>query len=98
MITSDSLSYFRLSMACVGANLRVVSLPRDPVIQRKFIDIGLNPGAQIRLDQQSQGMVLIQRGNSRCALSLALAHKIVVQPMQPSPTEPASDGFNEGAQ
>jgi Fe2+ transport system protein FeoA len=98
MTIEYSSSYFRLSMACIGTNLRVVSLPRDPIIQRKFIDIGLNPGAQIRLDQQSHGMVLIQRGNSRCALSLALAHKIVVQPEQPSLNEQSSDGLHGGVQ
>jgi hypothetical protein len=43
-------------------------------------------------------MVLIQRGNSRCALSLALAHKIVVQPEQPSLNEQSSDGLHGGVQ
>lgn len=69
-----------LSMASVGQGLKVVGLKGGMGFHRRLADMGLVPGAEVKLVcSQNHGPVLIDLKGSRLALGRGMAHRIIVE-------------------
>jgi ferrous iron transport protein A len=69
-----------LSMAGTRGAVRVVGLRGGGGLDRKLADMGLTPGAEVRLIScQGAGPVLIDLKGSRLALGRGMAMKIMVE-------------------
>lgn len=69
-----------LCMAGTGEAVRVVGIWARGGLARKLADMGLVPGAEIRLvNRQGAGPVLIDLKGSRLALGRGMAMKIMVE-------------------
>lgn len=71
---------FPLSMAAVGAQVRVMALRGGGGMDRRMTEMGLNVGADLRVVQQQGGGMVVQRGESRYALGAGMSHRVMVAP------------------
>lgn len=72
---------FPLSMADLGAQVRIVALRGGAGLDRRMTEMGLNIGAQVRVLQQQGGGLVVMRGESRFALGGGMAHRVMVTPV-----------------
>lgn len=70
-----------LSMMSPGELAQVINIRSGWGLQRRLADMGLTPGAQIRIiNNQMRGSVIIDLRGSRLALGRGVAQKIMVTP------------------
>ena len=68
-----------LSMVSSGEVVEIVAIRVGWGLQRRLVEMGLNPGVQIRvMNSQRPGPVVIDVRGSRLALGQGVAHKIMV--------------------
>ena len=71
--------HWPLSMVSPGDVVQVVTVRGGLGLQRRLTDMGLTPGAKVRvINNQRPGAVVIYIRGSRLALGHGVAHKIMV--------------------
>ena len=77
---AESVGAMPLCMAGTGEAVRVVGIWARGGLARKLADMGMVPGAEIRLvNRQGVGPVLVDLKGSRLALGRGMAMKIMVE-------------------
>lgn len=71
-----------LSSLGVGQACRLLDVGAGRRLRRRLAELGLTPGVQMTVLQNTGGPVLICVRNSRLALGRQMAHKLDVQPLQ----------------
>jgi ferrous iron transport protein A len=72
-----------LSLTEEGARVRVVALRGGVGVDRRMTELGLNVGSELTVRQrQGRGGLVVSRGESRLALGMGLAHKVLVEPAE----------------
>ena len=67
-------------MAPEGSTLTIVGLRGNHALDHKFLHLGLNPGASIKLQQRINGSAVVSQAGARLAVGAAIAHMILVTP------------------
>lgn len=82
MTNTSASSGFPLPMASEDASVRIVAVQGGPSLARRLLEMGLNVGSEIQVRQrQGAGGLVISRGETRFALGLGMASKIMVCPV-----------------
>jgi ferrous iron transport protein A len=68
-----------LTMATIGARLKITELLGGWCLRRKATEMGLHAGAEIEVRQHERGAVIVCSGQARYAIGAGLAHKIIVE-------------------
>ena len=72
-----------LAMACTGEKARIVMLAGGRGMHQRLTRMGLGVGSEIEIIRRgSPGPFLIATGDTRLAIGAAMAHKIMVIPME----------------
>lgn len=67
-----------LTMAPSGQNLRLVNVHGGKRLMHRLAELGLTPGVEMMIVQDSGGPILVSVRNSRIALGRGIAHKLNV--------------------
>ena len=67
-----------LTMAPSGQNLRLVHVHGGKRLMHRLAEMGLTPGVEMMIVQDSGGPILVSVRNSRIALGRGIAHKLDV--------------------
>jgi ferrous iron transport protein A len=62
-----------------GEEVALVGVNAGRGLQRRLADMGLYPGANLKVIQSHPGPIIVQVGNSRFGLGYGMAQKIVVK-------------------
>lgn len=82
MKTENSIRAFPLSIASEEEWVRVVGINGGKNLLKRLITIGLIVGTEVQVLQREKHAGLIVRcGETRVALCIGIAHKIVVEPV-----------------
>jgi len=73
-----SRSCVTLTQAAIGQPLRLVKIEGGKDVTRRLLELGLTPGVQLRLLQDSGGPVILAVRDSRIALGRGMANNIIV--------------------
>ena len=68
-----------LSIAQTGVPLKIAAISGGCGLLRKITEMGLNTGTEIEIRQQERGAVVVCRGQTRYAIGIGMAHKIMVE-------------------
>ncbi|MCD8516077.1 MAG: ferrous iron transport protein A [Burkholderiaceae bacterium] len=68
-----------LSMAQTGSRLRIAAIAGGHSLVRKITEMGLKTGTEIEIRQQERGSVVVCRGQTRFAIGVGMAHRIMVE-------------------
>jgi ferrous iron transport protein A len=74
--------YYRrttLELAPPGSRVRVVEIQHHSGQARRLMELGVVPGAVIRVVSNSAGPIVIEVGSARFAIGRGLARRIVVE-------------------
>jgi ferrous iron transport protein A len=71
---------FPLSKTQVGQKVRLVKIHGGRQLTHRLVEMGLTPGATIRVLQNSGGPLLVAESDSRIAVGRGMAEKIDVVP------------------
>lgn len=81
MQTTDHRAPFPLSQAGEGERVRIVALRAGRGLDQRLTEMGLHVGIELRVRQrQPGGALVVVRGETRLALGVGMAHKILVCP------------------
>lgn len=69
-----------MSMADTGARVRIVSLMGGGGHNKRMTDMGLNVGAELAVQQRESAGLVVVRGETRFALGIGMAHRVIVTP------------------
>ncbi len=76
-------SLIPLSNAPPGATVRVVRVEvRGRGAYRRLLELGVYPGAVLRVVSNSLGPVIVERGGARLAIGRRHAYRILVEPVE----------------
>jgi Fe2+ transport system protein FeoA len=67
-----------LTIAPSGQNLRLINVHGGKRMMRRLAELGLTPGVEMMIIQDSGGPILVSVRNSRIALGRGIAHKLDV--------------------
>lgn len=67
-----------LTMAPSGQNLRLINVNGGKRMMHRLAELGLTPGVEMMIVQDSGGPILVSVRNSRIALGRGIAHKLNV--------------------
>jgi Fe2+ transport system protein FeoA len=67
-----------LTMAPSGQNLRLINVHGGKRLMHRLAELGLTPGVEMMIVQDSGGPILVSVRNSRIALGRGIAHKLDV--------------------
>ena len=70
---------FPLAMAGEGERVRIRSLLGGKGLAKRLTELGLNPGAEVRIVAHQGGGLVVARGETRLALGGGMAVKILVE-------------------
>lgn len=72
---------FPLSMAPCNECVRLVDVAGGQGVRRRLAELGLNPGASLRVVQSNRGgpLILAVKDDARMAIGRGMAHKIMVE-------------------
>jgi len=70
---------FPHAMAGEGERVRVQSLQGGKGLAKRLTELGLNPGAEVRIVARQGGGLVVARGEARLALGCGMAVKILVE-------------------
>lgn len=65
-------------MASEDSTVRVVAIQGGATLARRVADLGLNVGSELRVRQRQGEGLVVSRGETRFALGVGMAHKILV--------------------
>ena len=71
-------STLALTMAPSGQSLRLVNVHGGKRLMHRLAELGLTPGVEMMIVQDSGGPILVSVRNSRIALGRGIAHKLDV--------------------
>lgn len=81
-MSATSNSSFPLAMASEDSAVRITGLHGGGTLSKRLTEMGLNVGSEVRVRQrQGAGGLVISRGETRFALGLGMASKIMVCPI-----------------
>ncbi len=69
---------FPLTQAPVGQQVQLVNIDGGRKLNHRLVEMGLTPGVNIRILQNSGGPLLLAISDSRIALGRGMAHKVNV--------------------
>ncbi|WP_037587135.1 FeoA family protein [Stenoxybacter acetivorans] len=69
---------FPLMAAPENTLLRVISVKGSSAFAKRISEIGVNPGAEIRICQRNGAALVIGRGETRYAIGGGMANRIMV--------------------
>jgi ferrous iron transport protein A len=69
-----------LTQAPVGKPIWLVTITGGKEVTRRLVELGLTPGVELRLLQDSGGPVILAVRDSRIALGRGMAEKLLVSP------------------
>ncbi len=70
---------FPLALAVVGERLEIAGLRSGEGVERRLAAMGLRPGSRCEVVQNERpGGLVLRMGESRMALGMGMAHKILV--------------------
>ncbi|MEA3327026.1 MAG: FeoA family protein [Chloroflexota bacterium] len=69
---------FPLSMAAVGEEVRLERIHGGEAVLKRLTALGLTPGVELSVVQDSGGPLLLSVRDSRIALGRGMAHRIMV--------------------
>lgn len=75
--TSEN-SLFPLAMAQEGETVKIQSLNGGKNMEARLTSMGLNVGSELLVSQRQGGNLVVIRGETRLALGMGIAHKIMV--------------------
>jgi len=82
MKTENSIRAFPLSIAGEEEWVRVVGINGGKNLLKRLITIGLIVGTEIQvLQREKQAGLVVRCGETRVALGIGMAHKIIVEPV-----------------
>jgi Fe2+ transport system protein FeoA len=68
-----------LSMAAVGEPVRLKQIDAGRKLTHRLMELGLTPGVELTIVQDSGGPLLVSVRDSRVALGRGMAHKLRVE-------------------
>ena len=80
--STSATTRYPLTMAGVGARVRVVALIGGAGLDRRMTQMGINVGAELRVVLREGGGLVVMRGETRFALGGGMAHRIMVAPIE----------------
>ena len=88
--STGSEHFCPLTLAPVGADLRLCQLCKGRRMARRLAELGLTPGVCLRVVQDAGGPLLVSVRNSRVALGRGIADKLTVEILD-TPDQQASN-------
>lgn len=86
MKTENSIRAFPLSIASEGEWVRIIGINSGKNLLKRLITIGLMVGTEIQISQrEKQAGLIVRCGETRVALGLGMANKIIVEPILTQP-------------
>jgi len=70
-------------MAVEGSRVRVVALRGGIRLDKRMTEMGLNLGSELSVRHRQGGGMVVSRGETRFALGGGMAHKIMVERVEP---------------
>ncbi len=68
-----------LSMASIGQSVRLKRIGAGRKLTHRLMELGLTPGVELTIVQDSGGPLLVSVRDSRVALGRGMAHKLTVE-------------------
>ena len=68
-----------LSMAAIGETVRLKQINAGRKLTHRLMELGLTPGVELTIVQDSGGPLLVSVRGSRVALGRGMAHKVQVE-------------------
>jgi Fe2+ transport system protein FeoA len=84
-MTSDQ---FPLAMASAGEVVRLESIRGGEKLTQRLLALGLTPGVEMSILQDSGGPLLVAVRDTRIALGRGMAHKVMVSLINSTSTHP----------